>query len=358
MAWLATFTFQLGDFPKTRALETEGLRICRERGFPIGSRDHLCGLGIVTKWSDGPAALRMISEAIAIGETLGDKLSTANDYHKRAFTYLAYGEIDRADDDLARMFDILAESPDAEPVRGYAAGAAGWIAGLRRDYALAERLSHEAVDLASEQGIAEMQTWSLRALGEIAFAKGELDRAAGCYQEALRLAYRSALRIWEGFCYANLAAVAFRQGDRRRAALLFGAADANWEYLGIVPAARVGIVAWSHQGFPPAEAMADTRFAANFAAGKQLSRAEVYVEAMAVGSDQDAAPDRGTILSVRQLEVLQQMSEGHTNREIAEALFVSKRTIDGHVASILAKLDVGSRRAAVAEARNRQLLND
>jgi DNA-binding CsgD family transcriptional regulator/tetratricopeptide (TPR) repeat protein len=52
-------------------------------------------------------------------------------------------------------------------------------------------------------------------------------------------------------------------------------------------------------------------------------------------------------LTDRQLEVLGLLADGLTNAEIADRLVVSVRTVDHHVAAILAKLNVGSRREAV-----------
>jgi DNA-binding CsgD family transcriptional regulator len=50
------------------------------------------------------------------------------------------------------------------------------------------------------------------------------------------------------------------------------------------------------------------------------------------------------------VEVLRLLAEHHTDREIAEALFLSPRTVGWHVAHLLAKLGVASRRAAAAVA--------
>jgi DNA-binding CsgD family transcriptional regulator len=51
-------------------------------------------------------------------------------------------------------------------------------------------------------------------------------------------------------------------------------------------------------------------------------------------------------LTDRQVEVLALLAEGLTNAEIADRLVVSVRTVDHHVAAILAKLNVTSRREA------------
>jgi len=53
-------------------------------------------------------------------------------------------------------------------------------------------------------------------------------------------------------------------------------------------------------------------------------------------------------LTARQLAVLELLREGLTNAEIAERLVLSVRTVDHHVAAILAKLGVSSRREAAS----------
>ncbi len=56
-------------------------------------------------------------------------------------------------------------------------------------------------------------------------------------------------------------------------------------------------------------------------------------------------------LTARQLDVLSQLVEGRTNAQIAQRLVLSVRTVDNHVAAVLAKLGVNSRGEAVARAR-------
>ncbi len=68
-----------------------------------------------------------------------------------------------------------------------------------------------------------------------------------------------------------------------------------------------------------------------------------------------AAPDAGP-LSQRELEVLELVAGGSTNREAAARLFISEATVKTHLLHIYAKLGVGDRAAAVAEAFNRGLM--
>ncbi len=62
-------------------------------------------------------------------------------------------------------------------------------------------------------------------------------------------------------------------------------------------------------------------------------------------------------LTARQEEVLRHLSHGLTNAELADALFISAKTVDHHVSAILTKLGVASRREAVRSAREMGLLD-
>ena len=69
------------------------------------------------------------------------------------------------------------------------------------------------------------------------------------------------------------------------------------------------------------------------------------------GRTAGAAPARGNaLLTRREVEVLRLVARGWTDRDIAERLYLSRRTVSNHVSNILGKLDVPSRRAAVVTA--------
>jgi DNA-binding NarL/FixJ family response regulator len=61
-------------------------------------------------------------------------------------------------------------------------------------------------------------------------------------------------------------------------------------------------------------------------------------------------------LTARELEVLVLMAAGRTNRQIAEALFISRSTASVHVSHILAKLGVATRTEAATVALGQGLI--
>jgi DNA-binding NarL/FixJ family response regulator len=66
-------------------------------------------------------------------------------------------------------------------------------------------------------------------------------------------------------------------------------------------------------------------------------------------------PERGT-LSGRELDVLELLAEGVSNREIAMRLHISEATVKTHLVHIFTKLDVDTRTAAVAVGVERGLI--
>ncbi|CAM5364859.1 MULTISPECIES: response regulator [Streptomyces] len=69
-----------------------------------------------------------------------------------------------------------------------------------------------------------------------------------------------------------------------------------------------------------------------------------------------AAPPADDPLSTRELQILEHVERGASNREIARALFISEATVKKHLTHIYDKLDVRDRAAAVAAAFRRGIL--
>lgn len=63
-------------------------------------------------------------------------------------------------------------------------------------------------------------------------------------------------------------------------------------------------------------------------------------------------------ISSREFEVLQLMAKGYSNKEIADALFISVNTVKTHTSNLFVKLNANRRTQAVNEARRLRLIQD
>jgi DNA-binding NarL/FixJ family response regulator len=93
-------------------------------------------------------------------------------------------------------------------------------------------------------------------------------------------------------------------------------------------------------------------FARCWEAGQAMTQVDIVAEATALRAAIPAAPAPTVAagLSARELEILRRMAAGLSNQQIADELFISLRTVTSHVTSVLGKLGVTSRTAAVAYA--------
>jgi NarL family two-component system response regulator YdfI len=101
------------------------------------------------------------------------------------------------------------------------------------------------------------------------------------------------------------------------------------------------------------ETLIDTIIAA--ARGESLLAPSILKRVLAVQQNVTASK-KETVLSERELEVLQAAARGERNKEIAFKLGITERTVKAHLASVYQKFGVDSRAAAVAIAAEQGLL--
>ena len=78
----------------------------------------------------------------------------------------------------------------------------------------------------------------------------------------------------------------------------------------------------------------------------ELDRATALLRAL--GGSARTGPRREGVLTDREEEVLALVSQGLSNLQIAERLFISRKTVSHHVSNLLAKLGVRNRAEAAA----------
>jgi len=117
----------------------------------------------------------------------------------------------------------------------------------------------------------------------------------------------------------------------------------------VVPAIEAGATGYLLKDAPRDELLRAVRAAAQGQSVLAPSVASVLMNRV-------RTPPAPELLSPRELEVLQLVAAGRTNREAAARLFISEATIKTHLINIYAKLDVPDRASAVAEGYNRGLL--
>jgi DNA-binding CsgD family transcriptional regulator len=189
----------------------------------------------------------------------------------------------------------------------------------------------------------------LNALGLLQSESAETEAALAALTES-RAIWRSAAGTNREVEAEWLMAAAFlerRRGQPELAARLAGAAMALTEAVKVplvVPPPRQ-VAAW----------MADLReqlgavaFEAAWSAGRAQSTSDAVDAALApLPAPSEKAP---VSLSPRELTVLKLIAQGNSDRAIAGELFLSVRTIEGHVSRILTKLGVRFRSEAIKHA--------
>ena len=116
----------------------------------------------------------------------------------------------------------------------------------------------------------------------------------------------------------------------------------------IVRAVRAGAAGYLVKDCTTDEVARTVRMAANGETSISPELAEsMLVQVQAEQATETVGPGEESIISKREVEVLQLIAEGASTPEVAEQLYISVKTVKNHLASIYAKLDARDRTQAV-----------
>jgi DNA-binding NarL/FixJ family response regulator len=262
--------------------------------------------------------------------------------------------------ELARRLDVFSMQVDC-------AASLALVADFDSDQAEALERCHFLLTRWEESEDHHYAVWGLRLAASLFAQAGRRDEAHACAEGLTRIATDSG----HGDALAALAhalgEIALLDDEPGLAAEQLGRAVELHRSLRI-PAERAQILHRAGVALAAAEEreLAIERQAEAYRLARQLGarplagRAANSIEELGESVEQrlgrEAADGEGSQLTRREVEVVRLVAEGRTNREIADELFLSTRTIDMHVRNILAKLDCRSRVEASIKAGEAGLL--
>lgn len=324
LAWASALAHRQEDRHAAIALADQSVATWRELGDEsLGIAMALLALGVAAQDTGDARAVPAYEEALARFRQLENRPRIANL--------------------LANLADVAIEQGDS---------------------ATATALVQEALAMQRES----TDTWgaalSQTLLGELTLRQHRPERALGHFRECVVLAWTLGDMnvLVDGLLGAAVGLAA--SGHRDRAVRWFSAVQSLHE------AGNPGFYVTRFLGVRRDQAVETARtelgeaaFAAAWDAGLALPLAafvdEVLAETGSVIAALATAGQTGAggagALTPREAEVLRLVAAGYANREIAERLFISVPTVKRHVSTILDKLDLPSRPAAVAFAHTHGL---
>ena len=321
----------------------------------------LIGAGVMARHqADFAHGILRHEQALALARELGDREAEATALVSLGGQALDLGEFEQA----RAQFEAgiaLARETGATQLVIRARNALGQMQRVQHESVAAWQSLEEVLALALEHHQAWLLPSILGGLGMTAADLGDYDRAIALMHEVLSLAVAKGNlgSVVDGI--EELARVAAVTGQAEQAIRLFGAGEALRERL-TFPLSPTEIAYAAPLMTKLRDALGADGFAAAWAAGRALTQDEALAEALALRAEplpatapggQQPAPHG---LSARELEVLRLLAAGHSNRELAERLYISPATAARHVANIYSKLGVDSRAKATAYAHQHGLL--
>ena len=350
---LAGFWSIRGHFSEAR----QRLAALRDLASDDGDRlDALTGEAwLAADQGDRDAALPLLDQAVERAGAIGDQVRSARALLCRGRARGLTGDPVGFRADIERSLALQEESGDGVGLAG-ALWMAGAAAHFQGDIELAIRRLERCVDVSARARQPVIRARALQLLGILRLDLGDADGAESALSEAvpelLDLGDRFAVPIG----LSGLAGLAARRGRVRSALRLAGAAAA---YERANQTSRPQFIrALLDRWLAPAAAQAGR-------AGKRLQEEGARMPlAEAIADGLDPRPEDpwqlggSPRLTPRERDIAVQVARGQANRDIADELFLSVRTVETHVSRVLAKLGLSTRGQLTAWAHEEGLMTD
>ena len=300
----AWFTAWQNDFHASLDACEEALTIWQENGDQASVPGTLVILGItVYKLGDPDRSRAICLECVQLARSTGDWLSLSQALNNLSVIALNEGRTDEA---------------------------LQWL--------------HESLTVSEDHGMPSSMALVLTNLGMMASERGDIALGESQIHRALQV--YDDLREMSGIasCLSGLASIAIMRGLSIRATRLIAAADTILEYLHLVDNPQHSC---NTEQIATLQATLGNEFQSHWEDGARLTITEAVAEALLqINTLPHYVVQRPAGLTAREVEVLRLVAQGLTNAQVAEQLYLARRTINTHLTSIFTKLGVSSRAAA------------
>jgi non-specific serine/threonine protein kinase len=307
----AGFLQMFADPAHGRILAEDALAMAQRLGDQPAIMRAAEGVGMTAHYTRDPARAREALElSLSLGRELHDPSIVHTSLYSQAFAVLELGEL-----------------------------------------TLARQLLEENIALCQQDGDRLHLAWSLRRLATVHVVMRDVASAQQALRDSLAISRTLPEEAGIAPLLEGFAMVAAAAGHPQRALRLAGAADALRDRTGRLPLEQAALDARLD---PARQALDEAEATAAFLEGHalRLDAALEYAESGAAEpqppTNRAAVAKRGIPLSPREVEVVQLITQGWTNRRIAEGLVISEGTAKRHLENILTKLGLDSRAQVAA----------
>jgi predicted ATPase/DNA-binding CsgD family transcriptional regulator len=347
---IGRIAYALSDYRAARAFFEDGLAICKEIGDRWWMAFSLEGLAeVATEEGDYVTAPPLFEESLAILREFGDTLHVAGILMNLGYVGLRTGDYGAALEPLEESLMLYQQVGNARGA-GFALTGLGETALRLGDYERAITNFEESLEIRRGLGDKWGIAISLASLGWVALLQWDHARAVELLINSVNVRNEIGDIGGIAWCFEKLADIAVEQVEPERAVKLLGSAKAL----------RDGIGSVIDPGDEPEHertlsnlraALGGDAFAQAWSEGQGMGIGEItrYVEEWTLSRESPDARNAANEdesyngLTHREREVATLIAQSKSNAEIAEALVLSKRTVETHITNILSKLGFTSR---------------
>jgi ATP/maltotriose-dependent transcriptional regulator MalT len=346
----ADLALRQASYAEALDIYREAMPVLRRTNDPWLLHNALADLGyIALRQGDHATAQRHFDEALAIARAGGQRVDEAIELGNLALVALLnedYGTARARSEEclsVERLVgDIWTEATVLETL--------GRVALRQGDLVTARRLVNESVVLRRQVHERFELAHSLEALGLVATAEGNYAEAGAALHESLRLRQDLGAKAFTADSLEGIAALAAADRQPLLAVQLAGAAASVRQATGaaLPPIGRAMLEHWL---VPLRKSLGAEAVMLAWDAGRALTFDEAIKVGLATAQAEAARSTRSSsgterpfgVLSPREQQVAMLLARGLSNRQIAQRLVVTERTVGAHIEHILDKLGFASR---------------